>query len=211
MLDAPTRTTLGLAAEAPPPASLAGAPGPATATSALALATRFLARHGHGLAAAAEALGGQRAFGRWCRQVGDLRYGRLTPRQVERELTHLLALLRLEHVSDPEREEAGRFVLLHPDSPAVHEMCLLTEALEAVLVDMRELTRRQEAARTLPVCVVQAGPGKRAREVMPHSWRSAPASRIRAARHAREEGVVAEGTAAATRHSVAPTRRPAAA
>ncbi|AML52804.1 hypothetical protein RC74_17455 [Falsihalocynthiibacter arcticus] len=50
-----------------------------------------------------------------------------------RELNWLHGLLGLEHVADFDREEAGYCAMINPEDPVVWQICLLTEAVGALI------------------------------------------------------------------------------
>ncbi len=159
----------------------------APVASPAGLATAFFVQHGDALAHAAELLGGRWWWGRWCRLSGDLRRGCLSPGQIRRELAAFLSLLRLEGVGDPDREETALFAALHPDSPEVHELCRLTDALAQLLdaFDEAVALARHASPATGAVLVRQGPPGRAGvRRLAAPRWQSRPAARARAQRHA---------------------------
>ncbi len=62
----------------------------------------------------------------------------------KRELRRLFALLSLEHVHDPDREESGFFAEIGPDDPVVWSICMLTDQLGNLLASL-------EAGSNVPV------------------------------------------------------------
>lgn len=140
-------------------------------TSPLALARGFMVEHGDALATAADLLGGRPAFGRYCRLVTGLRRGSLSARQIQREFTYLYELLRLERVGDLDGEETGVFALIDPGSPEVHEMCLLTEAVERLLAALERLSSAKDARSEEPLAKTKRGrptTGQRLSAMRPH-------------------------------------------
>ncbi|TCS67195.1 hypothetical protein EDD52_101290 [Primorskyibacter sedentarius] len=99
---------------------------------------RFLRDHGSVLAKAVYQLGGPGASARVFLLSEAVRHTqRLTPAQS----SHLVAfhrLLKLEHVSDPDRIESSLFALINPESTFVNECCLLAEKLDALLQKIAE-------------------------------------------------------------------------
>lgn len=112
----------------------------------------FLDAHGTGLAHAAYILGGVAASGGVVRLVDSVREAhRLTVSHVRR-LERLYALLMLENVGDPDREETALFVELAPGSLMVDEICKLADALDdlfsgigVTILDVRIETDLQDA------------------------------------------------------------------
>lgn len=69
------------------------------------------------------------------------------PRRTLRACDELLDLLMLEHVHDPDREEAGRFAGIDPASAYVEEFCLLADTFADALAAYRESTEPGTVAR----------------------------------------------------------------
>lgn len=93
----------------------------------------FVAGHIDGLLNAAALLGGLR--GR--RLVQSIHEGVLSAnpihRRTHRALQELLENLTLEHVGDPDRDEAAFFAAIDPADPCVADLCLLTDQYRAAL------------------------------------------------------------------------------
>lgn len=102
---------------------------PATATAVHAL----IKEQGEALRRAALLLGGPRA----ARTVDEVTYHfgheRRPCRRCRALLGDLLDLLSLQHVHDPDREEAARFAMIDPTDPVVEQICWLTDALREAL------------------------------------------------------------------------------
>lgn len=90
----------------------------------------FLSTHRPGLENAAALLGGPIAARRVRGLIDALSVPRPTiSRWIGRELVALHRLLSLEYVANFDRPEAHYFSLIHPEDPAVAEICLLTDGL----------------------------------------------------------------------------------
>ena len=110
-------------------------PCPQPAEVALA---RFLAHHAEPLLAAATLLGGRPALRRTARLLEDILDAPGLSRRLRREIVGLHRLLSLDCVSDPESLEAACFAAIDPASPAVEEICVLTDDLRAHLAALAE-------------------------------------------------------------------------
>lgn len=95
----------------------------------------FFEEHGAALEGVARLLGGER----WGRRVLTLRVevrdGIRSHRACLGELCALGRLLRLENVGDPEAEETAYFEAINPSAPCVHDICLLCERLDQLIVE----------------------------------------------------------------------------
>jgi len=127
-----------LSTTTPPPSWITAA--------ATALVGAYIATRGDALALAAERLGGQPAVARLSRLRDGVTAGHLSPSRTAGELRHVLALLMLDHVADPDRDEAGFFAMIDPASHEVHKMCLLAEEVARLLRDVRRLASHPGAA-----------------------------------------------------------------
>ena len=105
---------------------------PASEATSEALA-RFASARADALLSAAELLGGPKARRRTGRLIQDLEDAPRLTRRLRKELVALHRLLSLQDVEDPDREEAAFFAMIDPASPAVEEICLLTDELTALL------------------------------------------------------------------------------
>ena len=110
------------------------------------LLRRFLGRHGEPLAQAANLLGGPAAEGRARRLVGAAARAPRMSRALRREVEALHALLALEHVADPEGEEAAFFAAIDPSSPLVEDLCALTDELAGLLRELDRLAEEEGAS-----------------------------------------------------------------
>ena len=106
-------------------------------TSLVAVQT-FLSKHGTALANAADMLGGADASGRVFLLIATVREAERLTRAQRWQLFDLYKMLTLEHVGDPDRIETALFNQIDLESSVVHEICLLTEALEALLCQISE-------------------------------------------------------------------------
>jgi hypothetical protein len=95
---------------------------------------KFLAEHGNALANAAHTLGGQAASGRYFALAQAVRETLRLTRTHRRQLVGIHRLLTLKDVGDPERLETGFFCEIHPESPIVDEICLLSDKFENLLL-----------------------------------------------------------------------------
>ena len=94
----------------------------------------FLSTHRPGLENAAALLGGPIAVRRLRGLLDALSVPKpAISRWIGRELVALHRLLSLEDVANFDRPEAHYFSLIHPEDPAVAEICLLTDGLGACL------------------------------------------------------------------------------
>jgi hypothetical protein len=108
------------------------------ADAGLNMVQDFLDHHGTALANAAYQLGGAEASGMVFRLIGEIREARkLTSGHFSR-LRKLHALLFLQNVGEPDREETGLFVNIIPGSRLVDEICLLADALDDLLINVTE-------------------------------------------------------------------------
>lgn len=105
---------------------------------ALVALQAFAQEHREALLNAAEWLGGISGTRSGRHALDSLHAVPMSPRRVLRLFENLLALLMLENVGDPGREEAVCFALIHPEDPRVAEVCLLAEGLAARVEDCRE-------------------------------------------------------------------------
>lgn len=110
----------------------------------------FFERHRRAIESAAELLGGAPGA-KLARELSDeLSCNDVISRRCRRRLDDLLDLFALEHVGDPDREEARIFAMIDPASPIVEEICLLTDlfrdALAQVALDQLPASRSRTAA-----------------------------------------------------------------
>lgn len=111
---------------------------------------RFFEGHRQCIESAAELLGGERGAKLARELAEELSCGAAVSRRCRRRLDDLLELLTLEHVGDPDRKEADYFARIDPSSPAVEEICLLTDlfrdALDQAALDQPLASRSRTAA-----------------------------------------------------------------
>lgn len=100
----------------------------------------FLSTNREGLLNSATLLGGPVAGRRVLRLLDTLASQRQMTRWVSAELAALHRLLSLRDVGDFDRPEAYFFSLLHPEDPAVAEICLLTDGLTDCLKALQDET-----------------------------------------------------------------------
>lgn len=98
----------------------------------------FAEEHGAAVLNAAAWLGGHSGSRCALEALGSLHAPEVAPRRVLRLCGDLLALLMLEHVHEPEREEADIFAVLDPRDPRVEDVCLLADGLATALRACRE-------------------------------------------------------------------------
>jgi hypothetical protein len=99
----------------------------------------FLHDHGSALVNAAYHLGGGSSSNAVFRLVDDLRAAQKLTATHLRQLARLHSLLALENVGDPSRAEAAYFASLVPGSSLVDEICLITDALDDVLIQLSSI------------------------------------------------------------------------
>ncbi len=114
----------------------------ARSTNLVAVQT-FLDEHGTALENAAHMLGGDVASGRVLILISTVREADRLTRAQRWQLIDLYKLLTLEHVGDPDRIETALFSEIDLESSVVHEICLLTEALEALLCEISEANQAE--------------------------------------------------------------------
>jgi hypothetical protein len=94
----------------------------------------FLRFHSEALQNASLLLGGRPALKATLALIDDVCNAPVLTRRLQQGLARLHELLSLEHVHDPNRPEAAYFADLDPSAPYVEDLCLLTEALQDVLL-----------------------------------------------------------------------------
>lgn len=103
------------------------------AVPALTAVQSFLVERSDGLAHAAYVLGGSTASSRTTLLVSAVSQARHLTSRHRRQLVDLHKLLTLQAVGDPDRIESACFARISPGSAIVEEICLLADALEAIL------------------------------------------------------------------------------
>jgi hypothetical protein len=99
---------------------------------------RFLRDHGTALALASRRLGGPAASARVFLLCEAVRHTRRLTRAQSSQLVDFHQLLKLEHVSDPDRIECGLFAQINPASEFVDDCCVLSENLGSLLRQIAE-------------------------------------------------------------------------
>ena len=94
----------------------------------------FLDAQGTAVANAAQALGGNAASSRVFLLIEDVRDAKQLTHVHRCQLIELYKILSLEYVGDPNRIETALFNEIDLNSSMVSDVCLLTEALEALLL-----------------------------------------------------------------------------
>lgn len=90
---------------------------------------QFVISNAEGLKCAAALLGGAAAQKRLCRLIDEIVMSPQPNRRIQRELDAIDDLLSLRYVHDAERIEAELFSKIHPEDPAIEDICLLLEGL----------------------------------------------------------------------------------
>lgn len=106
----------------------------------------FVDQHRDGLLNAAALLGGCRGARLTQTVIDGLDVSVVPSQRVMRAVFDLRDLLTLEHVHDPDREEAAHFAVIDPADACVEEICLLADGLCAALDDARMEDDRRAAA-----------------------------------------------------------------
>ena len=99
---------------------------------------RFLLDHAEALIIAAALLGGQSAVRSTSSLLEKFVDAPRLTRTLRHELVELHRLLALDRVDDLESLEAACFAEIDPASPAVEEICALTDALHSHLLALAE-------------------------------------------------------------------------
>ena len=104
---------------------------------ALASLKEFLSERLCALRSAALLLGGAQAARRFDRLASALLDALCLTHRLRRELDWLMSLLTLERVDVYDADEAACFATIDPASPAVEEICLVTDALQEHLMALQ--------------------------------------------------------------------------
>ena len=112
---------------------------PCPSSAAETALARFLLGHAEPLISAAVLLGGQPAVRRTTRLLEELVNAPHLNRHLCREIVELHRLLALDRVDDPDSLEAACFAQIDPFSPAVEEICKLTDAMRSHLLVFAEV------------------------------------------------------------------------
>lgn len=121
---------------------------PTTTLSAdpqLAAARAHFAEQGTALCNAAALIGGEAGVARVLCLMSELREASRLDRATRRRLVDLHRLLSLDPVIDDLEPDLSSWGLLDPASPEVEELCLLTDQLFDLLVEIGELDEDQNA------------------------------------------------------------------
>ncbi|WP_112323977.1 hypothetical protein [Oceanibium sediminis] len=102
-------------------------------------------KHGSALCTAAGLIDGEAATARVLRLMTGLREASRLDRATRRKLVDLHWLLSLDLVGDSLDPELWSWPLLDPASPEVEELCLLTDRLYDLLVEIGELDDGRDA------------------------------------------------------------------
>ncbi len=97
---------------------------------------KFLDEQGTAVANAARALGGNAGSSRVFILIEAVRDATQLTRVHKLQLIELHKILSLEYVGDPDRVETALFNEIDLNSSMVSEVCLLTESLEALLLQI---------------------------------------------------------------------------
>lgn len=111
----------------------------------LAAVRIFFDEHGAALCNAAGLIDDGFGTTRVLRLMSGLREASRLDRATRRRLVDLHRLLSLDLVDDSLDPEVSSWPLLDPDSPEVEELCLLTDRLYDLLVEIGELDEERDA------------------------------------------------------------------
>lgn len=111
----------------------------------LATARAHFAKHGAALCNAAGLIDGDAGTARVLRLMSGLREASRLDRTTRRRLVDLHRLLSLDPVVDELEPELSSWILLDPASPEVEDLCLLTDRLYDLLVEIGERDDASEA------------------------------------------------------------------
>ncbi|SNT76950.1 hypothetical protein [Paracoccus seriniphilus] len=102
-------------------------------------------KHGAALCNAAGLINGEAGTARVLRLMSGLREASRLDRAARRKLVELHRLLSLDPFGDDLEPDLSSWPLLDPASPVVEEICLLTDRLYDLLVEIGELDDEQKA------------------------------------------------------------------
>ncbi|GGF86144.1 hypothetical protein SAMN05216376_1294 [Mameliella alba] len=105
----------------------------------------YFDKHGAALCNAAELVDGEAGTARVLRLMSRLREASRLERATRRRLVDLHRLLSLDPVIDAFEPDLSSWMLLDPASPEVEELCLLTDRLYDLLVEMGEMDDDRDA------------------------------------------------------------------
>lgn len=104
----------------------------------LAIVRAHFAKHGAALCNAAGLIDGDAGTARVLRLMSGLREASRLDRTTRRSLVDLHRLLSLDPVVDAFEPDLSSWILLDPASPEVEDICLLTDRLYDLLVEIGE-------------------------------------------------------------------------
>jgi hypothetical protein len=114
--------------------------------SQLTTVRKYFAEHGTALCNAAKLIGGSAGEASVLRLISELREATCLNRSTRRRLVALHRLLSLDPVVDEDGPDISGWFLFDPASPEVEEICLLTDSLYDLLIEIGELDEKREAA-----------------------------------------------------------------
>jgi hypothetical protein len=104
----------------------------------------FFDEHGEAIANATQTLGGPAASARYFVLAQAVRETLRLTRTQRRQLVDIHRLLTLQNVGDPDCIETRLFAEIHPESPLVGELCLLSDTLKGLLHRISDETPDQQ-------------------------------------------------------------------
>lgn len=96
----------------------------------------FFDEHGEAIANATQTLGGPAASARYFVLAQAVRETLRLTRTQRRQLVDIHRLMTLQNVGDPDRIETQLFAKIHPESPIIDDICLLSDRLQELLVQI---------------------------------------------------------------------------
>lgn len=116
-----------------------------SADQKLAAARAFFEEHGVALCNAAELVDGESGRARVLRLMSGLREASRLDRATGCKLVDLHRLLSLDPVIEEAEPDLSSWILVDPASPEVEELCLLTDRLYDLLVEIGERDDERDA------------------------------------------------------------------
>lgn len=116
-----------------------------SADSQLATARAFFDKHGAALCNAAALIDGSAGEARVLRLMSELRDATRLDRASRRRLVDLHRLLSLDPVIEDLEPDLSSWILLDPASPEVEALCLLTDRLYDLLIEIGERDEERDA------------------------------------------------------------------
>ncbi len=111
----------------------------------LAAARSYFWEHGTALCNAAGLIAGDAGADRVLRLMSDLREATRLDHTARRRLVDLHRFLSLDPVVESSEPDLSDWVLLDPGSPEVEQICLLTDQLYDLLIEVGALDEQQHA------------------------------------------------------------------